>query len=133
MRSTSTVAFWWCLQLAFLLSVNIMIVYANNDDAAQSVGKLRSQAEVHFSKGEIDQSLQLWSKVISLEPTNDTNFYKRFRVYLRQQKLKEALADLTAVLSLNPKHENALVQRAKLNMRLGKCIDAEGDYDKLKK
>lgn len=111
----------------------MMIAFASTDDAVASVGKLRSQAEVHFSKGEIDQSLQLWSKVISLEPNNDANFYKRFRVYLRQQKLKEALADLTSVLALNPKHENALVQRAKLNMRLGKCLDAEGDLDKLKK
>lgn len=109
-----------------------MIAFANSEDVA-SVGKLRSQAEVHFSKGEIDQSLQLWSKVISMEPSNDANFYKRFRVYLRQQKLKEALSDLTSVLNLNPKHENALVQRAKLLMRLGKCLDAEGDYEKLRK
>ena len=102
-------------------------------NTAPSIGKLRSSAEVLFTKGELDKSVEMWSKVIAMEPENDANYYKRFRVYLRQQKLKEALSDLSAVLKINPKHENALVQRAKLHTRLGKCTEAEGDYDLLKK
>ncbi|RYY71343.1 tetratricopeptide repeat protein, partial [archaeon] len=50
----------------------------------------------------------------------------------RQQKLKEALADLTAALSHNPSNENALTQRAKLNMRMGRCAEAESDFQYLK-
>lgn len=50
----------------------------------------------------------------------------------RQQKLKEALADLTSALTHNPAHENALTQRAKLNMRMGRCAEAESDFQYLK-
>lgn len=68
-----------------------------------------------------------------MEPNNDSNFYKRFRVYLRQQKLKEALADLNSALTINPANENVLVQRAKLQVKLGRCEEADSDFDKLKK
>jgi tetratricopeptide (TPR) repeat protein len=97
-----------------------------------SVGKLRSLADGHFTSGDFQQAIEVWSRVISLEPNNDSNFYKRFRVYLRQQKLREALSDLNSVLTINPKNENALVQRAKLNVRLGNCAEGENDYYTLK-
>jgi len=107
------------------------LMHADTD--TQSVGKLRSGAELAFSKGETDQSLQLWEQVIALEPDNDSNYYKRFRVYLRQQKLKEALSDLNSAISINPQNENALIQRNKLQMRMGKCKDAAVGYDELRR
>eukprot|EP01042_Synura_sphagnicola_P033559 gene33559-43092_t len=39
---------------------------------------------------------------------------------------------LMAVLKLNPKNEGALLQRAKLTLRLGKCEEAEKDFAVLK-
>jgi len=107
-----------------------MLILAETD---LSVGKLRTMADAHFTNGEFQQAIEMWSKVIGLEPTNESNFYKRFRVYLRQQKLKEALNDLNSALTINPKNENVLAQRAKLNMRLGKCAEAETDYYSLKR
>lgn len=71
--------------------------------------------------------------MIDLEPSNDGNFYKRFRVYLRQNKLKEALADLNSALALKPENTAALSQRGKLLLRLGRCQDAETDLLALKK
>lgn len=68
-----------------------------------------------------------------MEPQNENNFYKRFRVYLRQQKLKEALADLNSALTINPSYEVVLVQRAKLQIRMGRCDEALGDFQHLKK
>ena len=68
-----------------------------------------------------------------MEPDNAANYYKRFRVYLRLKKFKEALGDLSATLKLDPKHEQALIQRAKLNLRLGNCIDSERDFLQLKR
>lgn len=59
---------------------------------------MRSAADVFFTQGQYEQAIDLWSKVITLEPLNDANFYKRFRVYLKQMKLKEALGDLNQVL-----------------------------------
>jgi tetratricopeptide (TPR) repeat protein len=68
-----------------------------------------------------------------MEPKNENNFYKRFRVFLRQQKLKEALTDLNAALIINPAYEVVLVQRAKLQIRMGRCNEAVNDFQKLKK
>jgi tetratricopeptide (TPR) repeat protein len=77
--------------------------------------------------------LGLCLQVIKTEPGNANNFYKRFRVYLRQKKNKEALADLTSALELDPKHEQALAQRAKLNLRLGNCAESETDFISLQR
>ena len=108
------------------------LVFADTD-AHSSVGKLRSGAELAFSNGNADESLKLWEEVIALEPENDSNYYKRFRVYLRQQKLKEALADLNSAIKYNPSHENALVQRSKLQIRMGRCDEAVHDFAALKR
>lgn len=70
---------------------------------------------------------------MSLEPESASNYYKRFRVYLRLKKYKEAVSDLSSTLKYDPKHEQALSQRAKLHLRLGNCFDAEYDYNMLKR
>ena len=119
------------LKLAVLLACK-GLVYADSD-AHSSVGKLRSGAELAFSNGNSDESLKLWEEVIALEPENDSNYYKRFRVFLRQQKLKEALSDLNSALKYNPSNENALVQRSKLQIRMGRCDEAVHDFAALKK
>lgn len=123
--------------LSYFVKFVVLLAFSEvvlaDTEAHQSVGKIRSSAELAFSNGEIEQSIKLWEEVINLEPDNDSNYYKRFRVYLRQQKLKEALADLSTALKLNPKNENALVQRSKLSVRMGRCDEAVHDYNALKK
>ena len=104
---------WSSSRLALMNAVRIFffLIFSKglaSDPAVASVGKLRSSAEQALSKGDVSEALKLWEQVIAIEP-NDSNFYKRFRVYLRQQKLKEALSDLNKALEINPKHENALV------------------------
>lgn len=73
------------------------------------------------------------TKVIEMEPTNETNFYKRFRVLLRQQKFKEALADLNSALAIKPNYEQVLAQKGKLQTRMGRCQEAVADYTKLRR
>ncbi len=68
-----------------------------------------------------------------MEPNNESNFFKRFRVYLRQNKLREALSDLNAAINIKPEFDAALVQRAKIQLRLGKCAEAEKDFSTLKR
>ena len=119
------------LYALFLTNDIFLITSESSNTDIHSIGKLRSSAELAFSKGEVDQSLNLWEQVIQLEPNNDNNYYKRYRVYIRQQKLKEALSDLTTAIRLNPSNENALVQRGKLYMKLGKCNEAIKDYQLL--
>jgi DnaJ homolog subfamily C member 3 len=43
------------------------------------------------------------------------------------------MADLNAALKIKPDFENAIVQRAKLHLRLGKCIEAVHDFQALRK
>jgi DnaJ family protein C protein 3 len=76
-------------------------------------------------------SLKLWEQVIQMEPKNEQNFYKRFRIYLRQNNLKAALADLNAAITIKPDLESVLMQRGKLQMRLGKCVESEKDWIRL--
>ena len=101
------------------------------DAAIQLVGKIRASADLAFSKGDVDQALKLLTKVIELEPKNEMNFYKRFRIYLKQSKYREALADLNSALNIKSDDINILNQRAKLSMRLGKCQDSANDYTTL--
>ena len=119
--------------LKFVVVLAISDLISADPDVQQSIGKLRSGAELAFSNGETELALSLWEEVIALEPDNDSNYYKRYRVYLRQQKLKEALADLNSAFRLNPKNENALVQRSKLQIRMGRCEEAVADFATLKK
>lgn len=120
------------LALILLWAEFIVSESLNNEATQQSVGKIRSSADVAFANGDMNEALKLWNKVIEMEPKNDNNFYRRFRIYLRLQKLKEALADLNSALSIKADNTNALLQRAKLYMKMGKCSEAESDYMKLK-
>lgn len=44
-------------------------------------------------------------QVIELEPKNERNFYKRFRVFLSKRKYVEAIQDLSRALELKPKYK----------------------------
>ena len=105
----------------------------NNEAATQSVGKIRTSADVAFTNGDMTEALKLWSKVIEMEPKNDNNFYRRFRIYLRMQKYKEALADLNSALNIKADNVNVLLQRAKLYLKMGRCSDAETDFTTLQR
>lgn len=120
-----------CLLLLCLEFVSV-VGQGSVKDTTMNVGKLRNAADVAFSNGDSAQALNLWKQVIELEPNNDSNYYKRFRVYLRQNKLKEALADLTAALKIKPDNDQVLGQRAKLQIKMGSCDKAEQDFLKLK-
>lgn len=117
-----------------LLSICFCLTTASPNNAtpqAQSVGKIRSAADVAFSKGDVEESAKLWQQVISLEPENEQNHYKLFRVHLRQKKHKEALHDLNECLKLKPNHVQSLSQRGKLLLKVGRCSEAEVDFKNL--
>lgn len=47
--------------------------------------------------------------MIELEPKNERNFYKRFRVFLSKRKYAEAIQDLSRALELKPKYKQVCV------------------------
>lgn len=120
------------MYLLRLVSCIISLFVVHAASSGNTVGKVRSAADLALSKGEVDQALKLWNQVIEMEPSNESNFYKRFRVYLRQHRYKDALSDLTAALKVKPTYEAALVQRAKLQVKLGLCAESAVDWNKLR-
>jgi tetratricopeptide (TPR) repeat protein len=71
--------------------------------------------------------------VIDQEPEVATNYYKRFRVHLRQKSFTAAIADLTSAITLNADYDQAYAQRGKLNLKIGNCAGAESDFTNLKR
>jgi tetratricopeptide (TPR) repeat protein len=118
---------------ALLFSLCFCQVACTDVPPVQSVGKIRSAADLAFSKGEVEESVKLWQQVIALEPQNEQNYYKLFRVHLRQKKHREALHDLNECLNLKPDHVQSLSQRGKLLLKLGRCAEAEVDFQSLNK
>lgn len=47
-------------------------------------------------------------QVIELEPKNERNFYKRFRVFLSKRRYAEAISDLSRALELKPKYKQVI-------------------------
>lgn len=123
-----------CEMLIHIVFILVCLEYVSAGDGTtvESPGKLRASAELAASKNDFDGALKIWGKVIELEPSNDANFYKRFRIYLRQQKLKEALQDLNSALHLVPNDEKTLAQKSKLELRMGRCNEADSTFQKLR-
>lgn len=71
--------------------------------------------------------------MIEAEPGNEVNYFKRFRLLLRKLRMKEALSDLSSALKIKPTYEAALVQRAKLYLKTGKCSEAAADFQTLER
>lgn len=118
----------------FLIISQIHVVVSNeNQDNKTSINKLKLKADTLFTNNQFDEAAKVWEEVISLEPENEQNYYKRFRIFLKLQKYKEAISDLTSSLKINEKQESVLAQRAKLNLRYGRCKESEIDFMNLKK
>ncbi|TDH66356.1 hypothetical protein CCR75_001717 [Bremia lactucae] len=96
-----------------------------------SVAKVRVAADNAFSDGDMKSAISLLSKLIELEPTNERNFYKRFRAYLSERKYSHALSDLSSSVAVNPKFKQGLLQRGKLLLMLGQCAEASRDFQTL--
>ncbi|CAH0476927.1 unnamed protein product [Peronospora belbahrii] len=95
------------------------------------VSKLRIAADNAFAGGDMKKAISLLSKLIELDPSNERNFYKRFRAYLSERKYFHALSDLSLALEINPKYRQGLLQRGKLLIMLGQCAEASLDLEKL--
>lgn len=97
-------------------------------DKEESPGKLRSMADEALMNGKAEVALQLLGRVITLEPLNERNYYKRSRVHTRMKRPAAALTDLDASLRLAPEYEAALTSRAKLLASVGRCREAVEDW-----
>ncbi|KAJ8600542.1 hypothetical protein CTAYLR_007922 [Chrysophaeum taylorii] len=129
-RGTVVLRVWVAQQLALLSPVFAVAAAQRSHQplGESSAGKLRSLADEALIKGKADEALELLGRVISLEPLNERNFYKRSRVHSRLSKMSAALADLDEALRLAPEYEVALVSRARLLASVARCREALEDW-----
>ena len=94
----------WCLAVGMVM-FGVPTTHAKLPAAAEgaSASKLRSLGENAMVAGKYDEAAELYKKVIQVEPGEARNYYKLFRVHLRQQKYKNAVQDLATAVEVDPK------------------------------
>ena len=97
----------------------------------KSVNKLRAAGDVAFSKGDVKKAVAFYSKVIKLEPSNERNYYKRYRASLRGKLYDDALGDLRKAVAINESFKAGWEHKAKIELMVGLCEDAVGSFAKL--
>jgi len=75
------------------------------------------------------RAIEVYSKLILLEPSNDENYYKRGLLYKTQKKWKEAVADLEKAIKLDPSYTNARIYLARSYYEQGNCAKAFSSLD----
>lgn len=68
--------------------------------------------------------------MIELEPKNERNFYKRFRVFLSKRKYAEAIKDLSRALELKPKYKQVRARERACEVNYGLCAMYVGVHTK---
>ena len=95
--------------------------------------KLLNAAEREFRAKAYEASLRLFGEALAAAPPGDAALrarilYARHKAFMSQQRLPQAIADLTAVCDLDAKHVLARLQRANLQLMTGRCAEAVADY-----
>lgn len=90
---------------------------------------LHNRALLRQFVGELSESISDWDRLISSEPNNYIARYNRALLNIQTgSKLREAEADLNAVLGQYPNFAEGFVQRSVLRRRLGNLKGSEQDY-----
>jgi DnaJ family protein C protein 3 len=114
-------------------SHSAMAAAATAGGKAATPAKLRSAGDSAFMDKNYEQALHLYSQAILQEPKNEKNYYKRFRVFDRLKRTRNALSDLNHAIEINPEYTTAFALRARLQMTLGRCPGAAADYEEVLK
>jgi len=107
-------------------------VFADEALSPQKVaGQFRSQGDDAYMKHQYAEAVKLYSDAIKAEPSNEKNFYKRYRAYNKLEQLDSAVRDLDEAIKLDPKYTSAYAFRAKLLLEMGRCPQSLADYNKV--
>lgn len=86
------------MALGIVLGVAAMGGGAAAGEEQESAGKLRARGDNAFFSGNLQEALKYFTAAIRAEPDNAENYYKRYRVYLRQQNNRKAITDINAAV-----------------------------------
>ncbi|KAI5806306.1 hypothetical protein EDC01DRAFT_143946 [Geopyxis carbonaria] len=101
---------------------------ADIPDATLPVQSLLDSASALLAAGDKQGALDHYDAVLKKDPSNYLTLFKRGATYLSLGRSSQASADFDSVLDLKPDFEAALLQRAKLNARVGDWEPAKRDY-----
>ncbi|MBN2143362.1 MAG: tetratricopeptide repeat protein [Candidatus Aureabacteria bacterium] len=110
-----------------------LLIYPNDVTGLQFQAYLREtvwQKEAYdsYKKGLISESRQLYDKLIKEFPEKAVYYFNRGLCLMKLNKNEEAIRDFTFVLSLHPRHQEALYQRGRLFLLEKGWKDAASDF-----
>lgn len=94
-----------------------------DEDALNAIGI------ISYVQGNMKDAFDCFSEAIETHPTSDTGYNNRAYLYLNQEQIEKAMADLKKSVSINPSGDNYL-KRAGLYMALEKWSEANNDLTK---
>ena len=101
---------------------------------ADTVADLTARGDSLRARGKLNDALVEYSKAVRQDPSNYLLLFKRGAVYMGMDgKELAAISDFGKVLSIKPGFEGALLQRSKLQLKLGRFELAKIDAELVKK
>lgn len=94
-----------------------------DEDALNAIGI------ISYVQGNLKDALDYFSEAIETHPTSDTGYNNRAYLYLNQEQIDKAMADLKKSVNINPSGDNYL-KRAGLYMALENWSEASNDLTK---
>ena len=127
---------------AILLASSLLGAHAGIDerikDMDQRVAADPKNAELYVKRGELHRLHRDWPAALAdyqraenLGPEPHIAWFVRGRMYYEAGRLPEAKSELDRLLHAVPNHQEGLLTRARLLMRLDQPLQAALDYDKV--
>ena len=118
------------LLLAILVNAGAIAAASTGGSKKRSPSAMRTLGDQAFVKRDYKKALAAYGEAIKLEPANERNYMRRFRVFLRQAKYARAAKDLSKAVAANPKYGKGFFERAKVRVKTGACEAAVADFDR---
>jgi tetratricopeptide (TPR) repeat protein len=96
----------------------------------------KEQGNIAFSKKDYATAIDLYSRAISLDPTNAIYYSNRAQAYIDIQKFEDALSDANMAIQLKPDYFKAYNKKASALISMGRfdeAVIAIDEYEKVDK
>jgi tetratricopeptide (TPR) repeat protein len=96
----------------------------------------KEQGNIAFSKKDYATAIDLYSRAISLDPTNAIYYSNRAQAYIDIQKFEDALSDANMAIQLKPDYFKAYNKKASALISMGRfdeALIAIDEYEKVDK
>lgn len=90
---------------------------------------LLERAMLHHEKGEFEQALSGYDKVIELVPEFSEAYSNRGAIYFFRNEFDKAIADYNRAIGINPEDERAINNRGSIYLQIGELDLALLDFD----